>query len=107
MEATKRRPLAVVTGGSSGIGYELARQFAEHGYDLIIAAEDAAINDAAVQLGNGGTVEAVQVDLATEDGVERLYQQIHRRGSQVDALRSTPASGWAAISPPKLIWRRS
>jgi len=31
---------AVVTGASSGIGYELARQFAEHGYDLLIAAED-------------------------------------------------------------------
>lgn len=33
-------PLAVVTGASSGIGHELARQFAEHGFDLIVAAED-------------------------------------------------------------------
>jgi short-subunit dehydrogenase len=31
------KPLAVVTGASSGIGYELARQFARHGYDLVMA----------------------------------------------------------------------
>ena len=41
------REFAVVTGASSGIGYELARQFAEHGYDLLLAAEDAGISDAA------------------------------------------------------------
>ena len=33
------RPLAVVTGGSSGIGLELARQCLEHGFDVIIAAD--------------------------------------------------------------------
>lgn len=86
MEAMDPRPLAVVTGASSGIGYELARQFADHGYDLIIAAEDDVINDVAGRLANGSTVEAVQVDLATEDGVERLYEQIRRHGSQVDAV---------------------
>jgi short-subunit dehydrogenase len=69
-EATNNRPLAVVTGASSGIGFELAPQFAEHGYDLIIAAEDDGINTAAAQLANGSTVEAVQVDLANEDGVD-------------------------------------
>jgi short-subunit dehydrogenase len=85
MEATNPRPLAVVTGASSGIGFELARQFAEHGYDLIIAAEDDAINIAADQL-DGTAVEAVQVDLATEAGVEQLYERIRQRGSQLDAV---------------------
>lgn len=33
------KPLAVITGGSSGIGFELARQFAENGHDLVIVAE--------------------------------------------------------------------
>jgi NAD(P)-dependent dehydrogenase (short-subunit alcohol dehydrogenase family) len=43
MEATASRPLAVVTGASSGIGLELAKQFASNGFDVIAAAEDAAI----------------------------------------------------------------
>jgi uncharacterized protein len=85
MEASTPRPLAVVTGASSGIGFELARQFAEHGYDLIIAAEDDAINIAADQL-DGTAVEAVQVDLATEPGVEQLYERIRQRGPQLDAV---------------------
>nr|WP_211591414.1 SDR family NAD(P)-dependent oxidoreductase [Microbispora sp. H10836] len=38
--ATTERPLALVTGASSGIGYELARQFAQHGFDVVVTAED-------------------------------------------------------------------
>jgi uncharacterized protein len=81
-----RRALAVVTGASSGIGFELARQFAEHGYDLIIAAEDDAIDTAAAQLRNGTSVEAVKVDLATPDGVEQLYARIRAHGDQLEAV---------------------
>ena len=36
MSVSLTRPLAVVTGASSGIGYELAKQFAKHGFDTII-----------------------------------------------------------------------
>lgn len=46
MTETEDRALAVVTGASSGIGSELARQFAEHGYDLVICAEDGGIHRA-------------------------------------------------------------
>jgi uncharacterized protein len=67
------RPLALVTGASSGIGLELARQFAEHGFDLIVAAEDDDIQRAASELSNGARVEPVRVDLARADGVEGLY----------------------------------
>ena len=42
--------LAVVTGASSGIGLELAKLFAQNGYDLFIVAEDEAIESAADQL---------------------------------------------------------
>src|SRR6185437_3083967 len=86
MASTQARPLAVVTGAPSGIGFELARQFAEHGYDLIIAAEDDAIETAARQLQNGTEVEAVQVDLATPDGVERLCAHIRANDSQLEAV---------------------
>jgi short-subunit dehydrogenase len=74
------RQLAVVTGASSGIGLELARQFAEHDFDLILAAEDDAVHTAASELG----AEAVQVDLGSPAGVEELYARIG--GRPVDAL---------------------
>ncbi|HLH00691.1 MAG TPA: SDR family NAD(P)-dependent oxidoreductase [Bryobacteraceae bacterium] len=47
MNSTETRPFAVVTGASSGIGYELASQFVQHGYDVLIAAEDEGIRQAA------------------------------------------------------------
>jgi uncharacterized protein len=81
------RPLAVVTGASSGIGFELARQFAQNGFDLLIAAEDPGIFRAAQELmQHGGHVEPVQVDLASFDGVERLVGQIRGRGRPVEAI---------------------
>lgn len=68
---------AVVTGASSGIGMELARVFAENGFDLLIAADAENIHDVAKELeAYGHTVEAITVDLSTYDGVETLYQKI-------------------------------
>ena len=81
------RPLAVVTGASNGIGYELAKQFAQNGFDLLITATGPSINEAAQafeELGAG--VEAVQADLSTYDGVETLYNQIKATGRPVDAI---------------------
>lgn len=67
--------LALVTGASSGIGLELAKQFAQHGYDLVVAAEDDAIRDVPEKLAQwSAAVQAVQVDLRTPEGVEHLYQ---------------------------------
>ncbi|MGH3365376.1 MAG: SDR family NAD(P)-dependent oxidoreductase [Nocardioidaceae bacterium] len=80
------RPLAVVTGASSGIGWAIARQLAERGHDLVIAAEDEELKEAAVCLEQGGAqVIAQQVDLAAADGVEQLYSAIAGTGRPVDA----------------------
>ena len=85
MEATTR-PLAVVTGASSGIGLELAKVFAANGYDLIVAAEDADIHTAAQGIRDAGAgAESVQVDLATGAGVNELYTRIRNGGRPVDA----------------------
>jgi uncharacterized protein len=74
---TSSRPLAVVTGASSGIGYELAKLCAENGYDLAIAADQASIVEAKQALeASGVNVQAVQTDLSTEDGVQKLLDLI-------------------------------
>jgi uncharacterized protein len=67
--------LALITGASSGIGFELARQFAQHGYDLVVAAEDDGIHDVPVRLSEySADIQPVQVDLRDAEGVEHLYQ---------------------------------
>jgi uncharacterized protein len=87
MATTTSRPLAVVTGASSGIGRELAKQFAANGFDLIIAAEDGELQGAARELEQlGARVDAVQVDLATAAGVEELHSRMTAAGRPVAAV---------------------
>jgi uncharacterized protein len=86
------RPLAIVTGASSGIGYELARCCANHGFDLLVAADEPAIHEAAQDFRTlGVAVEAVEADLATLDGVDQLYTATHRR--PVEALLANAGHG--------------
>lgn len=76
-----------MTGASAGIGYELAREFAEHGYDLVICAEDGGIVEARQAFANLGVeVESVQADLARADGVEKLWQRVKALGRPVEAV---------------------
>jgi short-subunit dehydrogenase len=71
------RPLAVVTGASSGIGYQLAQLCAENGYDLAIGADEPTIVEAKQAFERlGAQVRAVQTDLSTEEGVQRLLDLI-------------------------------
>jgi short-subunit dehydrogenase len=80
------RPLALVTGASSGIGYELAKLFADNDFDLIIAAEDAAIAHAAAELrSEDAVVQSLQVDLRTAAGVEDLYGHVRTAGRPLEA----------------------
>ncbi len=80
------RPLALVTGASSGIGRELAKQFARHGYDLIVAAEDVELDDAVEELRSFGVAVApVSVDLSLRPDVERLVAAVNGAGRALDA----------------------
>lgn len=84
---TLQRPLAVVTGASSGIGFELARQFAEHGFDLVVAADSDEIERAAARLREGGVrVEAVRADLSTAAGCAELERAVDGFGKELDAI---------------------
>jgi short-subunit dehydrogenase len=89
------REFAVVTGASSGIGYELAKQFVQNGYDVLMTAEDQAIEQAAADLRRDGRHEviAVRADLATFDGVEELYAAILESGRPVDAIAINAGRG--------------
>lgn len=91
---TETGRLAVVTGASSGIGLELARRAAQEGFNLIIASDEAEIEKVAQDLRNlGSQVDALQVDLATVDGVSRLVDQIAAAGHPVDLLMANAGRG--------------
>lgn len=80
--AVETRELAVVTGASDGIGFELAKQFAQHGFDLVVCAEDPGIAEAAQAFEqHGARVERVQADLSTYDGVEKLCAEVKARAA--------------------------
>ncbi len=89
---TDTRPLALVTGASSGIGFELAKLCAENGFNLIVAADMPEIETAADALRSTGvTVEALQVDLASRDGVDQLFALVGTR--PVDYLLANAGHG--------------
>lgn len=80
MSTVPHRPLAVVTGASSGIGLELARLCAADGHDLIIAADEGPLDQMATALRtHGGHVEFVKTDLATAAGIDRLAATVGQR----------------------------
>jgi short-subunit dehydrogenase len=84
------RPLALVTSASSGIGLELANQFASKGYDLILVASDSVqLARVADQLrATDGTpqVACIPADLSTYAGVEALYKALCDTGRALDVL---------------------
>jgi short-subunit dehydrogenase len=88
------RPLAIVTGASSGIGLELAKLAIDQGYDLIIAADEPEIHDAAGMLEvEEAKVRAVQADLATMAGVDQLCEIARETGRPVEILIANAGRG--------------
>jgi short-subunit dehydrogenase len=90
----ENRELAVITGASSGIGFELARHAARAGCDLIIAADEPDINDAAADLGCfGSQVVPVECDLSTTSGIRDLLAQLLALGRPIDYLMANAGRG--------------
>jgi short-subunit dehydrogenase len=86
------RPLAIVTGASSGIGLELAALCAQEGFDLVVSADRPELETAAERFRSlGANVTTVQADLSTIDGVERLWAAAADR--PVDALLANAGHG--------------
>ena len=84
------RKLAIVTGASSGIGREIAMLAATEGYDLVLAADEPLVDAAAGLRRNGIEVEAIEADLSTPTGVERL---LAAAGRDVDVLVANAGHG--------------
>jgi short-subunit dehydrogenase len=85
------RQLAVVTGASSGIGFELARMCASNNFDLVLAADESLDAAAETFRALGARVETVECDLATLSGVDTLVAAVGVR--RVDALIANAGHG--------------
>ena len=89
------RPLAIVTGASAGIGYQLALLCARHGYDLVVASDEDTISATAQDFRQAGAahVEAVQADLSTTQGNDALYAATQKVGRPVELLLANAGRG--------------
>src|SRR5438874_1716602 len=94
---SSKRPLALVTGGSGGIGADLARELARHGHDLVLAARSLAPMEAlAEELRRlGATVRVIAADLAQPGAAAALAAEVGRRELAVDVLINNAGLGAA------------
>ena len=92
----ENRPLALITGASSGIGLELAKCFADEGYDLIIVAEDQAGLEAAgsaIRSAASVDVHAITADLRDDDAPRRVHERVTALGRPLDVLVNNAGVG--------------
>jgi short-subunit dehydrogenase len=86
---------ALITGASVGIGYELAKQFAGGGYDLILVARNEeklhAVADEIRAL--GVQAQVILSDLARPDSPRALFADVQNRGLSVDVLVNNAGFG--------------
>jgi 3-oxoacyl-[acyl-carrier protein] reductase len=94
-------PVAIVTGGSHGIGREVARSLARRGYAVVVVyLRDQAAAEGAVDeiLAGGGTALAVRADLTDELDVERLFDETKVALGGVDVVVHAASRGAAVVN---------
>ncbi|TWU46636.1 SDR family NAD(P)-dependent oxidoreductase [Rubripirellula reticaptiva] len=89
-------PTTLVTGASSGIGWELAKQFASGGNDVVLVARsEGKLNELAKQISEnqGVNTTVIPIDLAKQDAADQLCDQLGERSIQVDTLVNNAGFG--------------
>jgi short-subunit dehydrogenase len=97
--------LAIVTGASSGIGLELARLAAGEGYDLIVASDTPQVDAGAAFKETGASVQSIEADLATEQGVRQLLDVVGERPVDVLVANAGHGLGGAFLDQSPQEWR--
>jgi hypothetical protein len=92
------RPMVVVTGGSEGIGYELARRFAKDGHDVMLVARRAEpLREAAARIRAGLKAEAIAVpaDVTAPGAIAAIDAALAAQGAYADVLVNSAGIGLA------------
>jgi short-subunit dehydrogenase len=98
-----RPRLALVTGASSGIGFELARTFAANGYDVIMTSDNrvklSAAGRALIKAAPAVDIHMMVADLATPTGAQNLYNEVRKLKRPLDVLANNAGVGvWGRFS---------
>jgi short-subunit dehydrogenase len=98
---------AIVTGASTGIGFELAHLAAKNGYDLLIVADEPLIDAAASDIQQHGvSVRSIEADLSTIDGVDTLLAAAEGRRIDLLCANAGRGLGHGFLEQPLADWRR-
>ena len=109
-ENTFQGKVVLVTGGRSGIGYQIAKDFLYLGADVIICSrKEGPLQIAKDELSNFGNVDAIPCDIRNEDEIQKLGEQIKKKHNRLDILvnnaggqfptlaEHTNSKGWNAV----------
>jgi short-subunit dehydrogenase len=95
-QESTRNPIALITGGSKGIGLELARQFAKNHHDLVLVARnenELQIVADTLQKKYECNVVTFCMDLTTNEAATELFRQLEAKGIRVDVLVNNAGTG--------------
>lgn len=95
--------VALVTGGNSGIGYEVVRGLAERGMVVYLGSRDAAKGEAAAaELASAGDVRAIRIDMMDDSGFQPVLDRIEREQGRLDVLVNNAGIALSATTPDNI-----